>query len=166
MTGVCLLPPLSAQQAVSEPALKAAFIVNFVKFTTWPDEVLPAGAPIVLCTTEEEVAIALESQVANRTVNDRALVVKRVKANELLRGCSLLYTGRMDQRRAKELLTTLTGTSVLTVGEAEEFATAGGVIGLFVHDGRMKFAVNLKAVERTRVRLSSQVLTLAKIIKG
>jgi transcription-repair coupling factor (superfamily II helicase) len=165
MAGVCAAA-VAAQQAVAEPTLKAAFIVNFVKFATWPDDVLPANASIVLCTTDAEVAAALETQVANRTVNERALVVKRVKPNELLRGCSLLYTGRLDARRAKDLLTTLVGTNVLTVGEAEEFAAAGGMIGLFVDQGRMKFAVNLGAVERTRLRLSSQLLTLAKIIKG
>ena len=153
-------------QTVTEPDLRAAFLFNFVKFATWPDDALPAGAPIVLCATDESVASALEAQVAGRTVNERALIVKRVQPTASARGCSVLYAGRIDQRRAKELFTALHGTSVLTVGEAEDFAMAGGMIGLFVADGRMRFTVNLGAVERTRLRLSSQVLNLAKIIKG
>jgi hypothetical protein len=166
MTAVCSVPAAVSGQAVSEPALKAAFLFNFVKFATWPEDALPPRAPVVLCTTDEEVAAALEGQVANRTVNDRALVVRRVKPQAPLRGCSLVYTGGLDERRAKAVLATLAGTSVLTVGDAEEFAAAGGMIGLFVADGRMKFTINLGAVGRTRVRLSSQLLTLAKVIKG
>jgi hypothetical protein len=166
--GGILALPAAAQQAQSmeEPKLKALFLFNFVKFTTWPAEVLPAGAPLVLCTTDDEIASRLEEVVAGRTVESHALVVKRVKLNAPARGCAVLYAGRIDQRRAKDLFTALDRTSVLTVGDAEDFAIAGGMIGLFVDGGKMRFAVNIGAVERTQVRLSAQLLTLAKIIKS
>ncbi|HYN08855.1 MAG TPA: YfiR family protein [Vicinamibacterales bacterium] len=157
---------LVSAQGVAEPQLKAAFLFNFVKFATWPEDLLPAGAPIVLCATDDDIAASLESLVAGRSVDSHALVVKRVKLNASARGCAVLYAGRIDQRRAKELFTALDGTSVLTVGDAEDFATAGGMIGLFVDGGRMRFAINIGAVERTQVRLSAQLLNLAKIIKG
>jgi uncharacterized protein DUF4154 len=163
--GAAFAPMVSAQ-GVEEPKLKAAFLYNFVKFATWPDDLLPAGAPIVLCAADDGIATLLESEVAGRSVDSHALVVKRVKLNASARGCAMLYVGRLDQRRAKELFTVLDGTSVLTVGDAEDFATAGGMIGLFVDGGRMKFAINIGAVERTQLRLSAQLLSLAKIIKS
>ncbi len=166
LLAVCTLATAMEAQGVNEADLKAAFLFNFVKFATWPDETLPARAPIVLCTTDANIATALEGLVAGRTVNDHALIVKRVALNASARGCGILYAGRLDQRKAKELFTVLEGTTVLTVGDAEDFAAAGGMIGLFVADGKMRFAVNVGAVERTRLRLSSQLLNLAKIIKG
>ena len=36
---------------------------------------------------------------------------------------------------------------------------------LFIEGGRMRFAVNVDALQRGRVRLSSRVLTLAKIVR-
>ena len=48
---------MTAAQDVTEPALKAAFIYNFAKFTEWPTEAVPTGAPFgvdpVSCTVSE-----------------------------------------------------------------------------------------------------------------
>jgi hypothetical protein len=41
----------------------------------------------------------------------------------------------------------------------------GGMVEFFLESGRMRFAVNVDAVHRSRVRLSSRVLGLAKIVK-
>jgi len=152
-------------QGVAEPALKAAFLFNFVRFANWPEDLLAPTAPIVLCVTDVEMGSALENLVAGRTIDQHALTVKRVKLDGSARGCTALYAGKLDRRKAKDLLGVLQGTSVLTVGDAEDFATAGGMIGLFVDAGRMRFAINLDAVERSRLRLSAQVLSLAKIVR-
>ena len=155
----------AAGQAVAEPSLKAAFLLNFTKFTEWPDDVLAPSAPLVLCVADSDVAAALDGLVAGRSVNQHALALRRVKLEDAMRTCALLYTSKLDDRRTAQLVSALAGASVLTVGEAQDFAVRGGMIGLFVDDGRMRFAVNRDAVQKTRIRLSAQLLTLAKIVK-
>ena len=54
---------------------------------------------------------------------------------------------------------------MLTVSDAAGFAKAGGMIELFIEEDRMRFAVNVDALERAHVRLSSRVLALAKIVR-
>jgi hypothetical protein len=54
---------------------------------------------------------------------------------------------------------------VLTVSDAARFAETGGMVELFVEGDRMRFAVNVDALQRARVRLSSRMLGLAKIVK-
>lgn len=39
------------------------------------------------------------------------------------------------------------------------------MIGLFVEEGRMRFAINIQAAERGRLRLSAKLLNLARIVK-
>jgi hypothetical protein len=156
---------LEAAQPVAEPALKAAFLLNFTKFTDWPEDELAPAAPLVLCSADSEVAAALDGLVAGRAVNQHALTLRRVKLDESVRGCALLYTGRLDEKRTSQLVSTLGGASILTVGDAQDFAARGGMIGFFVDDGRMRFAINRGAVQRTRLKLRAQLLTLAKIIK-
>ena len=39
------------------------------------------------------------------------------------------------------------------------------MIGLFIEDGRMRFAINPDAAQRAGLRLSSRLLSLAKIVK-
>jgi hypothetical protein len=154
-----------AAQAVAEPALKAAFLLNFTKFTDWPEDELAPAAPMVLCVADAEVATALDSLVAGRSVNQHALALRRLKLDEPIRGCAVLYASKLDERRTLQLVAGLAGASVLTVGDAQDFAARGGMIGLFVDDGRMRFAINRNAVQRTRLKLSAQLLTLAKIVK-
>jgi hypothetical protein len=59
----------------------------------------------------------------------------------------------------------LKGVAVLTVGTSDQFARSGGMVGLFVEDGRMRFAINPDAAQRSGVRLSSRLLALAKLVK-
>ena len=43
-------------------------------------------------------------------------------------------------------------------------AERGGVANFFVDNGRMRFAVNPKAAERSQLRISSRLLSLARIV--
>ena len=64
-----LTPMVAAAQDVTEPALKAAFIFNFAKFTEWPAEVMTTGEPLVLCVLgDAAIGEALERAVKNRTL--------------------------------------------------------------------------------------------------
>jgi hypothetical protein len=150
---------------VSEAALKAAFLLNFAKFAEWPSDVRPATGPLVLCSADQAVSPLLETTVAGQTVEQRPVSAVRVTLDEPLQDCALLYVGKIDRPKVAELTQTLNGSAVLTVGDEQAFASAGGMIGFFVEDGRMRFAVNVAAAERGRVRLSAKLLTLARIVK-
>jgi hypothetical protein len=163
----CAAVPASiGGQTVSEPALKAAFLLNFAKFTEWPREIAPPSTPIVFCATEVEVASALDAATAGRTIEQRPLVVRRVTLDQPCETCAVLYAGRIDRRQAAQLSATLRAASVLTVGDAPDFAASGGVIELFVDGGRLRFAVNRQAAEGARLKLSAQLLSLAKIVRN
>ena len=45
------------------------------------------------------------------------------------------------------------------------YTILGGIIELFVEDGRMLFAINVDAADRAGVRLSSRLLGLAKVTR-
>ena len=150
-------------QTVTQPALKAAFLYNFAKFAEWPDDQGAAG-PITLCVVEDAaVDDALEQLVRGGPINGRAVTVLRGN-RERLRQCHLLYmTG--DPSRALGILEDLKGAPVLTVSDGEQFTHLGGIIGLFLEDGKMRFAVNADAAQRCGIRLSSRLLSLAKLVK-
>jgi hypothetical protein len=54
---------------------------------------------------------------------------------------------------------------ILTVGEYPAFLNDGGIIGLRVIDGKVRFDVNLRQAERVGLRVSSQLLRLARIVR-
>lgn len=158
-------PHAGVAQSVTEPALKAAFLLNFAKFTEWSEEAHPATAPLVLCSADEAVVSALERTVTGQTIEQHPLSASRVTLDAPPRTCALLHVGKVDRGKAAQLAAALKGAGVLTVGDDQAFATAGGMIGLYVEDGRMRFAINIGATEQGRVKLSAKLLSLARIVK-
>jgi hypothetical protein len=55
--------------------------------------------------------------------------------------------------------------TVLTVGETEGFATQGGIVNFKLIDGRVRLEINIEAAWQAKLRISSQVLSLASIVK-
>jgi hypothetical protein len=158
-----------ATQTVAEPALKAAFLINFARFTEWPADLRPAAAPLRFCTADADVVAALEAAVAGKTIAQRALVVSRVGDDVTAQaaaspGCAVFYAGRVDSRRASALATALRPASVLTVGDAPDFAASGGVIEFYVEARQLRFAINRAAADGARLKLGAPLLSLAKIV--
>jgi len=152
-------------QAVTQPALKAAFLYNFAKFAEWPAD-QTSTAPLALCVVDDgPVDDALEQLVKGGAVNGRPMTVLHHGPERALRSCHLVYIGGSNIDRAVATLDEIKGAAVLTVSDGEAFAQRGGVIGLFLEDGKMRFAVNAEAAQRGGVRLSSRLLTLAKLVK-
>jgi hypothetical protein len=152
-------------QAVTQPALKAAFLFRFSKFVEWPAD-STGSSPLTLCVLDDQAVEDALGQLVNGPVNGRVAAVAKGGRNRPVRGCHLIYIGDSDPARVAATLDELKGVPILTVGEGDDFARAGGMIGLFVEDGRMRFAINPEAAQRAGLHLSSKLLSLAKIVKG
>jgi hypothetical protein len=166
LTAIVLLGVPAATQSVSTARLKAAYLFNFAQFVEWPADAVAAGAPLALCVVNDgTVADALEQTIKGRTVKGHALAVRRVAAGAPLPTCHVLYITGLDQKRGLDVIGTLNGKLVLTVSDATGFAQTGGMVELFIEDARIRMAVNVDALQRARVGLSSRVLALAMIVK-
>ena len=167
--GSCAGTYVVSAQTASEPALKSAFLYNFPRFTEWPEQALAAGDPILLCVMNDAVVAGMLEELAKgRNVAGHPLVVSTVTQDSpaaALSACRLLFLSRLGAARSAALLETLSGKPILTVGDGEGFARAGGVVGLFIKDGTLQFAVNTSGAQRAGLHLSSKLLTLAKLVK-
>ena len=148
---------------VSPARLEAAFIMNFVKFTEWS---APDDMSLVVCVIGDERVGAAVIEALRTTPNGARMQVRQLADQPSTPDCHLAFIGGSQMRRAGPILDSVRGRPVLTVSDGAGFAQAGGMIELFVEGGRMRFAVNLDAVEQAHVRLSSQLLGLAKIVHG
>ena len=161
---VSLASIAASAQGAPEAVLQAAFLYNFAKFTVWPAEDAPAG-PLRMCVLgTAAVADALDSTVKGRPIDGREVAVVRAKSGEL-RQCHLLYAAGLDAKRSQQVIDEVKGAPVLTVSDRDQFAEGGGIASLFVEGGKMRFAINVEAAQRARLRISSRLLGLAKIVK-
>ncbi len=67
-------------------------------------------------------------------------------------------------KKVHKTLDHLRNESVLTIGDTESFPKSGGMIGLVRVGQQVQMIINLDAVERARLKISSRVLNLATIV--
>lgn len=156
--------------------VKAAYVLNFAKFTEWPAEAFETqDSPIVIALVGSRgVEQYLPRLAEGVLIGERRLVIIGLPAPrnddetgrviERLRTAHLVYVGR-DVPRAHRLREALGGRDILTVGDAPGFAGDGGMLGLVLEDDRVIFEANPDAIRRSRINVSSKVLRLARIVK-
>ncbi len=163
LAGAILLPVLRVSaQEVTGPSLTAAFLFNFVKFTTWPDEALPPNAPLTMCVMNDPtIFAALRNRVAGQEVLGHRIEIVDDVAPDALSRCHVLYVSgqRATVARAVALVR---DAPVLTVSDLHAFDDAGGIIQLHVQRGQLRFAIFTDAARRARLQLSARLLALAR----
>ena len=154
--------PLGAQE-VAPPALKAAFLFNFVKFTTWPSDVLPDAAPLQMCVVNAPaIGSALAQAVEGRTVAGHAIQVTQPGETGNLRGCHVLFVSGTRAAAAKTVLA-VRDVPVLTVSDLPAFAADGGIAQFHVQQGQLRFYFAVDAVRASRIQVSSKLLILSRL---
>ena len=160
-------PGLSANydaDVAPDVAVKAALIFNFAKFAEWP--ALPVGAPLALCVVGDNgIAEALTETVRGQNISGHRLEVSQPQDSADWRICHVLFIADAETRRSANGLGEIRHVPVLTVSDGKGFARAGGIIELYVEGGRMRFAINVEAAERSGLHLSSRLLGLARITR-
>ena len=147
-----------------EYRVKAAYLLNFTRYVEWPQS---SDSRLSICVMgRDPFGRILDATVAGRTVQGRPLEVRRVQSASEASECEVVFVSRDAWRRNPQSLEALSGTGSLTVGESEQFARDGGVIGFVILDETVRFVVNDAARDRAGLRISSRMLSLAAAIYG
>jgi hypothetical protein len=169
MLTVCLHFPLRASaQSVEESRVKAAYLYNFAKFVEWPPEVFRnPEAPAVICVVgDERTSDVLEPAVSGKKANGRPVEARRPHSSAEFKSCHVLFIGFSDKERIAQLLNQLQRSSVLTVGQSEQFIPLGGMINLAFKDTTIELEIDPEASTAVGLKISSRLLVVAQLVKG
>jgi hypothetical protein len=160
--------PEAQSQPLSEYEIKAGFLFNFTKFVEWPpDAFADPSVPIVLgIVGDNPVTDLLTETAAGKTVNGRAVLVRRFKEGQDLRSCHILFVSSSEGKHVPQILESVKGSRVLTVGETNGFAESGGMINFFVEGNKVRLEINLEAAARARLKISAKVIAVARLVTG
>jgi hypothetical protein len=88
-----------------------------------------------------------------------------LKPGQDLKGCQIAFISSAERNQLKPIFQNANRAGVLTVGETEGFAAQGGVIDFIREENKVHIEVNVDAAQRTSLKISSKLLSLAKIVK-
>jgi len=152
----------------SEYQVKAAYLSNFGKFVEWPSRIRPArDEPFTVCVIgQDPFGDAMEAAVAGETVGRARLVAKRIERLADAVTCRIAFISSSEDSQLKAVLAAIEKASILTVSDMPQFARRGGMIQFVLDGNRVRFEVNLDAVRRVGLNLSSDLLKLALAVRS
>lgn len=156
--------PLSAEASTPrEYKVKSAFLYNFVHFVDWPASAFTSGqSPLTVgILGKNPFGTDLES-LNGKSIKNRQLLVKTLGSIEEVKDCQLVFISNSERGRLLQILTALKDVPVLTVSDIEGFAASGGMIHFVTLEDKVRFEINLKEAQAVKLKLSSQLLKLAR----
>jgi len=165
LIGVFLLP-LSAWS--DEATLRVAFVYNFIKFIEWPEKSQDEAINLCSWQSTDDVDQAL-TQIKGKSVNTTQVIEllylrTAEDVSQLLPQCQMLY----EPRHSKTFpLPEALPKGLLVVSDEPDADKMGVAISLKRNQqGRIEFSVDENQMNIAGVVVSSQLLKLAKNIKG
>jgi hypothetical protein len=158
--------PACAQTAVDEYKVKAAFLFHFAQLVDWPSGAFnPGNQSFNLCIFDDEPhRQELQGTLEGKPIGARVVHVLLLNQMQPAQGCSILFLSRDGGRHQAEVLRSLRGQPVLTVGEADNFLSEGGIIRLHLEQGKIRFDINVDAADSSHLKISSRLLLLASSV--
>lgn len=167
--GLLLADSLNAygQSAPSrEYQVKAVFLFNFTQFVDWPPAAFPedTASLVIGVLGDDPFGPYLDDIVRGEQVNNRRLTVKRFRRPEDIGACQVLFISRSQDKNLEKVLSEVKRNDVLTVSDADAFASRGGMIQLATENGKIRLKINVDAARASSLTISSKLLRSAEIV--
>lgn len=167
-----------------EYKVKAAFLFNFLKFVDWPNgKAADPNQPITICIIGKDPFGKAFEPVKNKEVKGKRVVVKRFKSVvelkrlgesgkgeldkqiEAVKKCHLLFVCSSEKEVLKDIMDAVKDSPVLTVADTAEFLKSGGIINFVMEKQKVRFEINDGTAKRSKLKIRSQLLRLAKKVE-
>lgn len=155
-----LLPAMALADMPSEDSVKAGFVLNFAKYAEWPAASIGSGE-LKICWVGPQALSGKLAELGGGRAQNLMVRARQTARPEEWRDCHLLFIPASETHRVDLVLRTLAQTPTLTISDSPNFIQAGGMIGLKMLDGRIRFDISQRAARQAGLTLSSRLLRLA-----
>ena len=169
---VSMNPAWAESDRSQEYKVKAAFLYNFIKFVEWPKEKIADSNSITIGIVGENPFGKAFEPLKDKQIKDKNVVIKQFKGMEeskpsserieALKRCHVLFVCRSEAKHLGEIIKSIKGHSVLTVGDVEGFLESGGIINFLMEDEKVQFEIHNEAAKQAKLDIRSKLLRLAK----
>jgi hypothetical protein len=152
-----------AATVAEEYSVKAALSLNFARFTEWPQTTIDSKT-VNLCVLGNNLIHQAFEQIDNKDVGKKHAKVIYLTRISDLEECHLLFVSGVNKQKLIQLVSEISRSPILTIGEDVDFLENGGMIFLELTSGKVSIKINLNGVKNAGLQISSRVLKLATIV--
>ncbi|ELR70911.1 hypothetical protein C900_03346 [Fulvivirga imtechensis AK7] len=158
---LCLLMAFSSygkERSAKEDRVKSLVIFSITKYVQWPDD---DNEIVIGILSDDQELLRTFNEIASQRSSARKIVIKSFSSLEnALKKSDLLFIPH-EMSAAVENISEINTQNVLIVTEKEGLAKHGSAINFVTVDGKLRFEMNKKAVERSGLRVSSKLAEMA-----
>jgi hypothetical protein len=161
------VPSLQAQGVKpTDYDVKAAYLYNFGRFVEWPSSVTTKSDVFNICILgQDPFGSALDHTFAGETISGKGIATKRISTPQEAVNCQILFMSSAEEGRLNKIIEAIDKGAVLTVSDMPQFSQRGGMIQFVLDGKKVRFEVNLTAVQRAGLTLSSELLKVATNVR-
>ncbi|UAB79356.1 YfiR family protein [Erythrobacter sp. SCSIO 43205] len=154
---ICTLPSPAQAQSRSSSELKAAIVLNILRFVDFPGN---TKSTLDLCIESGVEASPQLRALTNQRVGNRPIRTRMI-SNGSFSGCEVAYLARSNPNTIRSAQ----NQGRLVMGDGPDFIDANGSVGLVETGGQVRFEINLGQASDNGLRISSRLVRLAARVR-
>ena len=160
-----IVHPSGAAARYSEQTVEAEDLYRFAGYTDWPAAALASPEFTIAILGDDVVAGDLQRVLTGHTVKGKTARVRPIQRLGELGDAQILYVGHAF-RDVRTIAVVLSGRPILVVSDEGNGLDDGAMINFLLLDRHVRFEVSLLATERSGLKISSDLLSVAVRVKG
>ena len=150
-----------------EYAVKAAYLVNLPQFIDWPSTEPPDPVFDVWVIGDDPFGPLLDRAFSGKEVTGRSFSIHRspdVASIGEGDDVDIVFLAARDKESAAAWTEELGPGPILVTSETPGHAALNGIVGFYISGNNVRFEINRKNADARGLRISSQLLDLARIV--
>jgi hypothetical protein len=156
---------MAEEHQTTEYRVKLAFLYNFSRFITWPEQASLDDGKFNLCILGGDPFGELLDALAGKSVQNNLLEIKRLDNLDQSHICQIIFVSQTGASDIENIMSTLKDLPALTVSDIEGFTAHGGIIQFKLVDNKVRFNININAANHAGLTISSKLLSLATVVR-
>lgn len=168
LTLLLITNKVSAQK-YSEYDVKAAYVYNFAKFVDWPSGYIEKKETIIIGVYKNKgFGEILERVLENKKIKDKFWEIRffnTIEDIEDIEECDILFISGTSKQEILQIIKKTAKSYTLTIGNnISKFCQYGGMINFTQKGAKKRFEINNNAAIKHKLKISSKLLILARVI--
>jgi hypothetical protein len=145
--------------------VKARYLVNFMKYVTWPEEGKGStNAFTIVVQDSANLKNALDEVVRGKEFQGLPIRTVHTMTTHEFANARMIFTRETNREKVTALLAE-TPKRTLTIGEGPSFLAHGGMIEFNIFEGKVRFNVNLPALRQAGFSVDPKLLVAAQEVR-
>ena len=166
---ICLFGHSAFAVQPDEYTLKVAYLYNFTRYITWPEDAWPAGQQgfVIGVIGDNPFGSTLDQLATKKQAQRRRIVIRYFDTLADYEPCHMLFVAASTSPEVRAAVIRQTRNQpVLVIGESAGYAEAGSPVNfVLLPNGTINIEINIDAMNRRRMQTNALLLKLASVVR-